>query len=88
MGRLPESGVDPDYASKPKRIHIGDVAVHRGMPPDGNPYRQGSLMGDERAAALYAWRDGEPTDGFTFWYAPFDGGAYQLFDSSRVRWDG
>lgn len=56
-------------------IHIGDVGVHRGEPPEGNPYKAGSLMGDERATALYAWRDGKPTE------------ARRLTDSREVDWN-
>jgi hypothetical protein len=41
----------------PAKIHVGDVAVIRGEPRDGNPYRGESILGNERAAALYSWRD-------------------------------
>ncbi len=54
---------------------IGDVVVHRGEPPDGNPYRGQSLAGSERVAALLAFRDGCPCSEYTFWYAPCCGGA-------------
>lgn len=62
--------------------------MHRGVPPEGNPYLRGvDLMGHERATALYRWRDGLPVADYTFWYAPACGGARQLTDPAEVEWN-
>lgn len=71
---------------------IGDCLVHRGMPRDGNPYTVHSadtaLNGDERRRALHAFRDGEDTSEFTYWYGPCGGGAFQITDPTLVLWGG
>lgn len=65
---------------------IGDVLVHHGRPPDDNPYRGHSLMGQERADALRAFRAGDDTEGYTFWYAPSHGGAYEIRSARHIDW--
>lgn len=99
---LPESGVFPVVPGKD--VTIGEVSVWLGEPPNGNPYKfydsvigKHSLMGDERAAALYAWRDGAEwvkwgernevlLTEYTFWWVPYNGGAQRLVSSSQVKW--
>jgi len=65
---------------------IGDVIVHKGMPPDGNPYRIFGLIGDERMIALLEFHDTGESAGHTFWHAPCSGGARQI-TKDDVRWD-
>ena len=60
---------------------IGDISVHRGEPPEGNPYRKESLCGPERANALHDFHERKPTPDYTFWVAPCHGGA------KRATWD-
>jgi hypothetical protein len=72
------------------RTTIGDVIVIRDTDGD-NPYvacRDNPLPGDERAAALAAYRDGEPTPGLVFWSAPGNGGARILAGPHEVDWRG
>ena len=80
-------------------IHIGDVSVHRGQPPGGNPYRGSSLLGEERVAALVAWRAGSafvevlpertiPISCYTFWFAPGSGGARRVTPAEVTGWGG
>ena len=59
-------------------VSIGDILVWHGQPPSGNPYKPGSLLGKERSQALGAFLKGMTSEGFTFWFAPVGGGAYQL----------
>lgn len=61
-----------------KPVSLGDVVVHVGEPPQGNPYRAPSLCGPERADALRHFFQGEDTTGLTFWHAPCSGGARRL----------
>lgn len=71
------------------KTSIGDCLVHRGMPPNNNPYLgKGTthVLGEERRSALKAFREGGDTTGFTFWHAPCTGGAYQITDPNVVRW--
>lgn len=70
------------------RPTIGDVLVHKGEPPDGNPYHGQTLMGPERQYALVRFMDGEDTTGYTFWYGPFGGGAYRIETPEQVDWRG
>lgn len=87
------------------RLHlIGDVVVHRGDPPGGNPYRGGAVgrhrwahtkddpetmvYDDERVAALRAFRDRGDTSEFTFWHTPAGGGASRIEDPDAVNWVG
>jgi hypothetical protein len=68
-------------------ISIGDVAVWRGMPPGGNPYKNGGgLIGASRKAALWVFRRDGVLEGYTFWYAPSCGGAQRLYDAMQVNW--
>lgn len=84
---------------------IGDCIVHKGFPPDGNPYgcrapkdprqpdvqpysRPSGLSGIDRRDALHAFKHGEDTSEFTFWYAPCGGGAFQIVNPAVVLWDG
>lgn len=67
--------------------HIGNVVVHRGTPPENNPYRGQSLYYAPRVNALWAFRSGEDTSAFTFWYAPSSGGAKQITDPAEIDWE-
>ena len=66
-------------------IHVGDVSVIQGEPPDGNPYRGKSLMGLERAEALRKFMRNIPQAKLTFWYAPCSGGAKRI-TKDEVNW--
>jgi len=78
--------------------HVGDVLVHVGDPPGDNPYAGHTLLGEARAQALAAWRRdyadpsklessrGNEAREFTFWFAPYNGGAFRLHGPSVVRW--
>lgn len=72
---------------KPEKPHIGDVLICRGMPKDGNPYGK-SIMGNERKANLLAFKNGEPTEGYTFWHGPANSGSRQIFSPDEVDWYG
>ena len=84
---------DPRYAGtcfdvadvSPLR-HIGDVAVCRGEPPEGNPYK-GSLIGEERATALRAFKARGEAPGYTLWLAPSSGRCRRI-DVAEVNWEG
>ena len=80
---------------------IGDIVVHKGTPPQNNPYRGfrenpnrpadepcTHVSGDERVAALQAFKDGDDTSGYTFWHAPATGWATQLTTTENVDWTG
>lgn len=80
-----------DHLPVPERelTTIGDVSVHVGEPPDGNPYRGHSgLMGPDRAAALRAFRDGADTSRWTYWHAPASGGARRIYVCGEIDWRG
>jgi hypothetical protein len=67
--------------------HIGDVVVHVGEPPQGNPYRANGLIGNSRKAALTAFKHGSPEAAeFTYWYAPSSGGARRI-TADEVDWE-
>lgn len=80
---------------------VGNIIVHRGMPPaqpDGkpNPYLgTGCNHGElrtvvypyDRVLALVAFCEGKPTDSFTFWHVPNSGGARQIISRDEVKWD-
>lgn len=68
------------------RYQIGNVIVHIGTPPHGNPYRGDSLIGASRVNALWALRSGGNTALYTYWYAPAGGGAKQLRGPDEVDW--
>jgi hypothetical protein len=71
------------------KVHIGDVLVHLGEPPDGNPYHGQSLMGDERVTALYLFKHKQmkkATKFYTLWYAPASGGARRI-TAEEVDWE-
>lgn len=65
---------------------IGDVLVHCGEPPGGNPYRGNSLFGDARVRALTIWKHGGDASPWTFWYAPACGGARKI-SPGEVDWE-
>ena len=69
---------------------VGDIAVHTGQPFNGNPYMSASpdtiVYGDERAAALGAYRDGRETSRYTFWHAPLTGGSRRLNGPHQINW--
>lgn len=81
---------------------IGNVLVHEGEPPGGNPYRGVGVRfglefknepvthvsGEQRAELLCRFRDGDSTEGFTFWHAPGSGGARRLSSPEEVDWRG
>ncbi len=82
-----------------KKISIGDVVVHGGMPPSNNPFRGcghgglsekvTSINGAERVQALRAFKHGEPTGDYTFWDLRRGANALpdrQLKDPSFVDW--
>lgn len=69
-----------------KGAHIGDVIVHRGEPPGGNPYRGCGLMGDERVVALTLFKNGGDIHEYTFWYGPSFGGARRI-EAKEVNWE-
>lgn len=81
-----------------KKVGIGDVIVHRGMPEDNNPYHRASLMssstmvyGDERVRALTMLADNDRRlqyEPYTFWYAPVDGGSHLIVSREEVNWTG
>lgn len=55
-----------------RKIHIGDVRVIEGTPPDNNPYRAQGLMGKDRVEVLQAFAHGIVLPGrswksHTFW---------------------
>ena len=68
------------------KYNIGDVAVHYGEPPNGNPYSADSLIGNERWSALIYFKNGRDTSGYTFWYAPSYGGAKRITNPDLVNW--
>lgn len=68
-------------------VHVGDVTVILGEPPDGNPYRGRSLIGKERHHALLLFRDARPTaKQYTLWHAPCHGGARRI-TRAQVDWE-
>ena len=69
------------------KANIGDVLVHKGEPDNSNPYRGESLSGDERKAALKAFKNRLHTGAYTFWYAPRYGGAKRITDPDDVNWE-
>jgi hypothetical protein len=68
-----------------RKVHIGDVVVCRGMPEGRNPFGKG-LIGPERIAALTALANHQPTDEYTFWYAPFRG-PVQNVSGYEINWE-
>lgn len=79
------------------KTSIGDVLIHHGEPPDGNPYRGWGriagepvtcLAGNGRAPALAAFRDGHDTGDLTFWHGPTNGGARRITDPDDINWKG
>ncbi len=69
------------------RHHIGNVLIHVGEPPGGNPYAGSSLLGSERVAAFRAVLKGEDYSKWTFWYAPSNGGAFKLtVPKAQIDW--
>lgn len=78
-----------------KKATIGAVVVHKGMPPEGNPYLGHgtgrpmtepvtAVSGPERIAALQAFREGKPTEAYTFWEP---GGQGRLTSPDQVDWE-
>ena len=68
------------------KSHIGDVVVHKGMPPGGNPYRADGLIGHARLIALLEFHDNGKHEDCTFWNAPCSGGARQI-TRDEVEWN-
>ena len=71
---------------------IGDVLVFHGEPEGGNPYRSHgsanpSLSGNARVSSLRALRDGDDTSRWSYWFAPYCGGATRIASPTEVRWD-
>jgi hypothetical protein len=77
---------EEDAARSELNASIGEVGVHLGEPPDGNPYRRNSLIGDERVEALRRFKYGEDTSAYTFWYMPCHGGARRI-TRDEVNWE-
>lgn len=73
-----------------RKPSIGNVHVVWGMPPGGNPYRPSAnkVGGSHRALALKEFRDGIADDDYTFWFAPANGGAHQIFSPDEIDWSG
>lgn len=69
-----------------RKYHVGDVAIHVGMPTRGNPYAGMSLIGPDRHAALAAYKTGDHGR-YTFWYAPSSGGARELTGPEEIDWE-
>lgn len=67
-------------------IHIGEVKVVVGDPPNNNPYSGMGLIGIERRRALSVFKSGCVSANYTFWYAPAAGGA-RLIASDEVDWE-
>lgn len=67
-------------------VHVGDVAVIEGEPPDGNPYRGRSLIGIDRRLALVSFKSRGSSAGRTFWYVPCHGGARRI-TRRQVDWE-
>ena len=87
-----ENGRDDEFAirdefiamvSKFPKFAVGDVKVC----PAGteNPYET-YLAGDERVAALRAFRAGELPEGVEAWHAPCGGGASKFTSPEAVAW--
>lgn len=88
-GRLDEEA--RTFVPGPLWANIGTVAVVRGWPPEGNPYRAPAgqqVTGQERAMALAAFRDGDMIGDTTFWYAPSGGGARLIEHAYEIDWKG
>jgi hypothetical protein len=47
--------------------HIGDILVFKGEPIDNNPYKGGSICGNERKAALTAFKNNQATITYSNW---------------------
>lgn len=85
-----------------KLTDIGDVVVHLGNPPEGNPYRGDGrnrweftkddpttvVRDDGRLRALTAFRDSDDVGNMTFWSAPAGGGAHRLTEATEINWAG
>ena len=65
--------------------NVGDVLVHKGNPPEGDPYKGKSVMFSERVEALRKFKHGEDVGDLTFWYAPWLGGA-GVCTREEVNW--
>lgn len=72
-------------------IQIGDVKVCVGEPPAGNPYlaksEEQQLLGTKRAQVLSDFKHGRDTSQYTFWYAPWGGGARRIRNRSYIDWE-
>lgn len=71
-----------------KKIGIGIVHVQHGMPDQGNPFRAprgAGLIGEERIAALTAFKKGGPVGDLTFWSLE-RGNVRELADQSEIDW--
>lgn len=71
-----------------RNVTTGDVLVFRGRPIDENPYKfandRNYVHGGERAAALALFAAGGGiTAGYSFWFAPAEGGCRELH---RPEW--
>lgn len=67
---------------------IGDVAIHDGEPPDGNPYKGTGITGAKRERLLDAFRDGNDVGNATFWHAPGHGGARRIDNPDEILYPG
>ena len=69
------------------RHHIGNILIHVGEPPGGNPYSMSSLLGEERVEAFRAVLMDKDISKWTFWYAPSNGGAFKLtVPKAQIDW--
>lgn len=74
----------------PEKIHVGNLIVCRGTPPQMNPRvakRDGcEVFGEERLKALARFKNNKNTDGYTFWYVPQHGTVARIMLPRLVAW--
>ena len=84
---MANSHLQADQPPSPQVTGVADVIVHVGEPDNSNPYRGHGLIGDERVAALTAFRNNLASVAkYTFWYAPSGGGARRLGSPAEINW--
>jgi hypothetical protein len=69
------------------KYHIGDILVHNGEPDNSNPYRGQAIEGTERKEALTLFKNNLTLQkNYTFWYAPYCGGAKRVISPDEIEW--